>query len=125
MRLTKDLEMSSKLVEQARALYNSKISDFQNLKANKDSDEIKLVGFGEVKKHKDEQIKDLKSKLIEVQQSFEIEKNEHSSTKIDSEKFETLYEKLKMTYEDMNEKYHINNKQRNQLELQMQNQVEV
>ena len=125
MRLTKDLEMSSKLVEQARALYNSKISDFQNLKANKDSDEIKLVGFGEVKKHKDEQIKDLKSKLIEVQQSLEIEKNEHSSTKIDSEKFETLYEKLKMTYEDMNEKYHINNKQRNQLELQMQNQVEV
>jgi len=125
VRLTKDLEMSSKLVEQARALYNSKISDFQNLKANKDSDEIKLVGFGEVKKHKDEQIKDLKSKLIEVQQSFEIEKNEHSSTKIDSEKFETLYEKLKMTYEDMNEKYHINNKQRNQLELQMQNQVEV
>ena len=117
--------MSSKLVEQARALYNSKISDFQNLKANKDSDEIKLVGFGEVKKHKDEQIKDLKSKLIEVQQSLEIEKNEHSSTKIDSEKFETLYEKLKMTYEDMNEKYHINNKQRNQLELQMQNQVEV
>jgi chromosome segregation ATPase len=106
-------------------LFNSKIQDYENLKGRFESGEREIAGFGEIEKSKDEQIDALKEELKELKINFEEEENQHSTTKVEQEKFQSLYNDLKSSYDDISEKYRITNKQRNMLELNLKHQTDL
>ena len=125
MKLQKDIEISKTLLDQSRTLHRSKISDFDKLKKQFEKNELIIIGNKEILAEKDDRINELKEQITEVRKSYNHEQTVNVTTNVELEKIQLLYQEMSKNYEDINEKYHLVNKQRFNLEVQLKSQTDL